>query len=78
MTTFLTTSAQTYESSLYNSVVIYKFERTRVCYHTMIYEYFKTNNDQPFSALCHAKAEHNKANVFPDPVGLSKRQFCCF
>jgi len=78
MTNLLTTSAHTYESSLYNNVVKCKFERTSVCYDIMIYEYFKTNSDKPFSALCHANAEHNKANVFPDPVGLSKRQFCCF
>lgn len=28
----------------------------------------------PASALCHARLAHNKANVLPDPVGLSSRQ----
>lgn len=39
---------------------------------------FSISRHLPFSALCHDNTEHNRANVFPDPVGLSRRQFWCF
>ena len=31
----------------------------------------------PYSAVCQAKQEHSKAKLFPLPVGLSSREFCC-
>ena len=29
----------------------------------------------PYSAACHAKAEHSRARLLPLPVGLSSREF---
>ena len=31
----------------------------------------------PYSAACQAKQEHKRARLFPLPVGLSRREFCC-
>jgi len=31
---------------------------------------------KPLNCFCHAKSEHSIAIVFPEPVGLSRRQFC--
>ena len=31
----------------------------------------------PYSAACQAKQEHRRARLFPLPVGLSRREFCC-
>lgn len=40
----------------------------------MIYMEVNWISHAPASALCHAKLAHNRANVLPDPVGLSSKQ----